>query len=243
MMPAQRKKLGWAGAAAGLFLAVALTGCADQAAPPRSGAVTLPVAGHVQTPVESIRERQFATVVAQQYDFSCGSAALATLLSHHYGRQIAEAEVFQEMWEVGDHDKIRRLGFSMLDMKRYLAKHSIASDGFRVGLEQIEQARMPGLVLIDLGGYRHFVVLKGVSQNLVLVGDPAFGVKVFDRAEFERMWNGIIFVLHTAPEAAQASFNREEEWALRPRAPLRTGQVFQSLSSFTLGLQLRQIDY
>lgn len=242
-MRAQRKRLGWAGAAAGLCLAVALAGCADQAPPPRSGAVTLPVAGHVQTSVKSIRERQFATVVAQQYDFSCGSAALATLMSHHYGRQIDEAEIFQEMWAVGDHDKIRRLGFSMLDMKRYLAKHGIAADGFRVGLEQIEKARMPGLVLIDLGGYRHFVVLKGVSEKLVLVGDPAFGVKVFDREEFTRMWNGIIFVLHTAPEIAQASFNRDEEWALRPRAPLRAGQPFQSLSNFALSLQIRQIDY
>ncbi|RYF14189.1 MAG: peptidase C39, partial [Oxalobacteraceae bacterium] len=35
-------------------------------------------------PVTSLIGRRFETVVRQQYDFSCGSAALATLLRYHY---------------------------------------------------------------------------------------------------------------------------------------------------------------
>ncbi|WP_204283799.1 C39 family peptidase, partial [Klebsiella pneumoniae] len=62
----------------------------------------------------------FRTVVRQQYDYSCGSAAVATLLRYHYGRPTVESDVFSAMWRSGDQAQIKRAGFSMLDMKRYL---------------------------------------------------------------------------------------------------------------------------
>ena len=48
-------------------------------------------------PVTSLKEARFRTTVRQQYDFSCGSAALATLLSHHYDFQVTEQEIFRDM--------------------------------------------------------------------------------------------------------------------------------------------------
>jgi predicted double-glycine peptidase len=41
-------------------------------------------------PVTTYKEMHFRRVVRQAYDFSCGSAALATLLTYHYGRSLAE---------------------------------------------------------------------------------------------------------------------------------------------------------
>ena len=73
--------------------------------------------------VTSWRDIPFRTVVRQQYDFSCGSAAVATLLTYQYGRKVSEAEVFKAMYAVGDQEKIQKVGFSMLDMKRYLDEH------------------------------------------------------------------------------------------------------------------------
>ena len=60
----------------------------------------------------------FRSVVRQRYDFSCGSAAVATLLTHHYGRPMPESTPFQAMWELGDKETIRKVGFSMLDMRK-----------------------------------------------------------------------------------------------------------------------------
>src|SRR5215470_19450925 len=70
--------------------------------------------------VKSYVARKFETVVKQRYDFSCGSAALATLLTFHYGRAVSEEQVFDAMWSVGDKANIRAKGFSLLDMKLYL---------------------------------------------------------------------------------------------------------------------------
>ena len=87
-------------------------------------------AGDLQVPVTSIRQARWAGTLLQQYDFSCGSAAVATLLTHHYGYPISEQAVFEEMYAGGDQPRIQKEGFSLLDMKRVLAAHGFDADGF-----------------------------------------------------------------------------------------------------------------
>ena len=41
-------------------------------------------AGSMKVSVQSFQGRKFSTTVKQEYDFSCGSAALATLLTFSY---------------------------------------------------------------------------------------------------------------------------------------------------------------
>ena len=48
-------------------------------------------------------------MIHQQFDYSCGSAALATLLRFQYHKQTNEAGVFKAMYEVGDQDRIQTL--------------------------------------------------------------------------------------------------------------------------------------
>ena len=50
--------------------------------------------------VESLKERAFRYTVRQQYDFSCGSAALATLLTYHYATPTDEEDTFKAMFDV-----------------------------------------------------------------------------------------------------------------------------------------------
>src|SRR3546814_17093066 len=60
----------------------------------------------------------FRSVIRQRYDFSCGSAALATLLTYHYGAPTSEAMPFRAMWEKGDREAIRKVGFSRSEERR-----------------------------------------------------------------------------------------------------------------------------
>ena len=81
-----------------------------------AGTVLVPgPAGDVPVSVTSFQNQRFSAVFQQEYDFSCGSAALASLLSFHYGDEVSEQEVFQGMWTLADQDKVRQQGFSMLD--------------------------------------------------------------------------------------------------------------------------------
>ena len=138
--------------------------------------------GDVVMPVTSIRQARLAGTLLQQYDFSCGSAAIATLLTHQYGYAMTEATVFEHMFSNGDQKKIRAEGFSLLDMKRFLQAHGFEADGFEQSLDKLTEARVPAIVLINENGYQHFVVVKGLRGDRVLIADPASGTRVVSRA-------------------------------------------------------------
>jgi predicted double-glycine peptidase len=177
--------------------------------------------GNYAVPVMSFAERRFKTVYKQKYDFSCGSATLASLLSFHYDDVVDEQTVFVDMYENGDKQKIQQQGFSMLDMKLYLERRGYVANGFKLTLDGLIEANAPAITIINNKGYLHFIIIKGISDGEVLVGDPAAGVKVFPRPDFEKMWeNRILFLIHDKQTLADNHFQDKAEWALRTKAPL-----------------------
>jgi predicted double-glycine peptidase len=209
---------------------VALAGLLTAPAPASSQAMFNTGAAVFNLRTTSLRDMPFRTVVRQQFDYSCGSAALATLLHFHYGRPVDEARVFRAMYAVGDQSRIRRVGFSLLDMKAYLRSIGLSADGYRESLDDLAASRVPAIAVISVGAYRHFVVLKGVEKGRVLVGDPALGLHTYTLAEFAKVWNGVVFLIH--PSGQSGSFNLASEWGSLPTAPL-SPMDDRSLSSFT----------
>ena len=185
-----------------------------------AAAVELPLAGaRFSVPVSNLKQLRFAATLRQQYDFSCGSAALATLLTHHYGYPVNEQRVFEQMFIHGDQNKIRKEGFSMLDMKRFLAANGFRADGFQLPLQKLVEAGLPAIVLVSDRGYHHFVVIKGIAQCRILLGDPSRGARAMAQAEFEAIWvSKLLFVIHGYPGAAR--FNTQADWRAAPVAPL-----------------------
>ncbi|MBO9715845.1 MAG: C39 family peptidase [Pseudoxanthomonas sp.] len=182
--------------------------------------------------VVSLKEARFRTTVPQQYDFSCGSAATATLLTYQYRHPVSETDVFMQMYRNGDQAKIRKEGFSLLDMRRYLDSKGFQADGFELPLEKLEAEGVPAIVLLNDRGYRHFVVIKGLRNGRVLLGDPARGTRAMPRSRFEALWdNRVLFVVHNRRE--QASFNSPEDWRTAPPAPLDMGIQRDGLYNIT----------
>lgn len=198
-------------------------------------------AGNYNIGVMSFAERRFKTVFRQQLDFSCGSAALASLLTFHYEDPVDEKTVFIDMYKNGNQEKIQREGFSLLDMKFYLARNGYRADGFKIDLDLLRKANVPALTIINNKGYMHFVIIKGIDDHEVLIGDPALGVKVMPRDTFTEMWeNRILFVIHDKQELAATHFNDNKEWLLRVKAPLGIAVDNIYLASFNMLLPYRQ---
>lgn len=207
-------------------------------APAAAQVMLLDGGGRYTLPVVSLYDIPFRTVVRQKYDYSCGSAALATLLHFHYGLPVGEADIFKVMYARGDQAKIRKVGFSLLDMRDYLASQGYAADGYKMTYDQLLALGSPAITIIQVKTYRHFVVVKGVSADRVLVGDPAEGLRTYTRSDFEKVWQGIIFVVHDAA----AIYNDDREWRPYAAAPLDTPLSDESLSAFTRALpQVDQI--
>jgi predicted double-glycine peptidase len=218
-----------------VLLLAAWMGCASFA---QAQGVHLPAisGGNLHLPLTSLKQTRLAGTVLQEYDFSCGSAALATLLTHHYGYPVTEQAVLQDMYSVGDQEKIQREGFSLLDMKRYLAHIGFEADGFQQPLDKLLEARIPAVALINEGGYHHFVVIKGLDAQRVLLGDPAKGARTVARQDFEATWvGGLLFVIHNHMEMAR--FNLPADWRAVPRSPLRAGVGREGLAGIDLPKQ------
>jgi predicted double-glycine peptidase len=132
-------------------------------------------------------------VVVQEWDLSCGAAALATLLKYQHGDPISEREIAKGLIQREEYIEepllVRlRHGFSLLDLKRYVEGRGYRGIGYgQLTLEDlIEQA--PVMVPIRTHGYNHFVVFRGALGNRVLLADPAFGNRTMLAPKFERAW-------------------------------------------------------
>ena len=217
------------------ILALALLMAAGFAAPAWGGEIAVESSSYTfNAPVTTLKELRFRRVVKQEYDFSCGSAAIATLLTYHYNRPTPEDTVLKAMFAVGDQEKIKKEGFSMLDMKKYLESLGYRTEGYKVTLDKVAQVGIPGIVLVKTKGYLHFVVLKGVRGDQVLVGDSALGTRFMTRDKFEEIWNGIFLVIITGTREAKNAFNLDQDWAGQVAAPLGGALSRDALATLTL---------
>ncbi len=153
--------------------------------------------------IEPQSEIKFHHIVRQAYDYSCGSAALVTLLNHDLGMSVTEQQAMEGMLAYGEKEKIiERRGFSLLDMKRYAASFGVQSAGFRGEMSDLQTLVGPAIVPIDYAGAKHFVVLRGVRDGLVYIADPSAGKLVFSQREFAALWdNNTLFVVYPPKDA------------------------------------------
>jgi len=144
-------------------------------------------------PVVSLAEIRERNVSIQEWDLSCGAAALATILNYQHGDPVSEREIATRLisrTEYLENPMLVRLrqGFSLLDLKRFVDDRGYNGVGLgQLTLEHLVE-RAPMIVPINTYGYQHFVVFRGVLGNRVLLADPAFGNRTMLRSAFENAW-------------------------------------------------------
>lgn len=147
----------------------------------------------VRSPVASLKELRQQHVVMQQWDLSCGAAALATILRFQHGERLTERDIALQLMSRPEYldtpELVRyREGFSLLDLKRFVDE--IGYNGIGLGNLTLDTAleRTPLIVPIRTHGYNHYVVLVGALGNRVLFSDPAYGTRTMTRPQFELAW-------------------------------------------------------
>ncbi len=144
-------------------------------------------------PVASLAEIRQQNVSMQAWDLSCGAAALATILNYQHGDSVSEREIAKRLMsrtEYLENPILVRLrqGFSLLDLKRFVDDRGYNGVGLgQLTLEHLV-ARAPMIIPINVYGYQHFVVFRGMLGNRVLLADPAFGNRTMLRSAFENAW-------------------------------------------------------
>jgi uncharacterized protein len=151
----------------------------------------------------SLKDTRDRYVVKQQFDYSCGASALATLLTYYFGDGTSEQDVLKILMDELTKDE-RRLktwrGFSLLDLKHTAEAKGYRAAGFKLTIEQLMQLAAPVIVFVRPLGYAHFAVLRGIDRGRVFLADPARGNLRMSIARFLGEWEGIVFVLGKAGE-------------------------------------------
>lgn len=149
----------------------------------------------VPAQVRSMQDMRFANMVRQQYDYTCGAAALATILQQTFGRRIGEQEIIRDMLAHTDPEIVRSRGFSMLDMKGYVERIGLRGRGYQIDAKTLPDVSIPVIALQTTRGYAHFVVVKRIRHGVVYLADPALGHRQLSIDEFVAGWNGIVFAV------------------------------------------------
>jgi predicted double-glycine peptidase len=142
-------------------------------------------------------EQQFRGIVKQAYDYSCGSAALTTLLNGYIGQKLTEQQTMNGLLKYGEYDRIvERRSFSLLDMKRFVTALGYNSGGFKAQFSDLIKLDKPAIVPIAYAGFKHFVVFKAYRDGRVFVADPALGNLSFSAYHFQEIWdNNTVFIV------------------------------------------------
>ncbi len=155
-------------------------------------------------------------IIKQQFDYSCGSASLATLLNSYLGEKMTEQQVIQGLMAYGDAQAIaQRRAFSLLDMKQFVSVLGYQGAGFTAEIEDLKSLKKPCIVPIEFSGYKHFVVYRGMYGDHLFFADPYLGNISFTVTDFKQIWyRNIVFVVSSEQPTLNALQLREDDLRL-----------------------------
>jgi predicted double-glycine peptidase len=152
----------------------------------------------VRAEMKSWRAMQRENVVFQRMDYSCGSAAMATMFRYYFEDNISEKDVLKKIFEqlAKSEDPKKELkdrienGFSMLDLLNVAKEFGYLAAVVRIPLAKLAESKAPVIVKITKLKYEHFVVFRGVHDNTVYLADSVRGNVRLSTQEFVEQWSG-----------------------------------------------------
>jgi len=154
--------------------------------------------------VKSMKEMRQRQMIPQTRDYSCGAASLATILHNYYGLPVTELETIIGMFKYGNQQDIKKVGFSLYDMKRYANSLKYAAEGYKIPkVEDLQKLKIPVIALIDTANYKHFVVIRHVDDRYVYIADPSWGNRRIAIDEFKKIWNQNVIFAVQGPKAGK----------------------------------------
>lgn len=171
----------------------------------------------------TLKEIRDQTVIKQDLDYSCGAAALATLMSYYFADPTTEKEILDlldiALADLPEAKQIlkKKLGFSLLDLKKVAERKGYKAAGFELPATRLREIGVPVLVYVHPLGYQHFAVLRGVSGERVYLADPTRGNLTMSFQRFTDEYGGVAFVLERPGEeditSYPAALGRPDDYA------------------------------
>lgn len=184
-------------AAAALFLGCASTSSVrthaqDASRPPPKGHAT-----HVTEARNPLHSRRITAwrhsrPIRQSVPFTCGPAALATLIHSYLGQPATEREIAR-MTHTYDAETT-----SLADLQDACRVKGLRSRACTMSLPELvrttESQDLPVLVHL-FEPDQHFALFVGKAKRGLMVFDPSYGNRYFTQERFLRRWSGVALVV------------------------------------------------
>ncbi len=142
--------------------------------------------------IKSVKTLRNAQVVRQRYDYNCAAASLTTLLNYQYGEKYSENAITKGLMMMVKPEKratIKQKGFSLLHIAKLSHELDYKTVSYNLdSLEELRELNFPSIVRVILNDISHFVVVKQITHNRVLLADPAWGNRSMTLYQFSKVW-------------------------------------------------------
>lgn len=184
----------------------------------------------LDVPVRSWKSLKDDQVVKQDYDYSCGAASLATILSSFYQHRITELEVLRDM-------ELQDSMASFADIANVSGKYGFVARGISTNYDSLLKLKIPALVYLQIKRDDHFSVVRYADEHNVYLADPSWGNWVVSRSQFEKYWytslddgtHGRLLLIIPQDQQGQATTPAFRQVQETQRLLRETPQLFRNL--------------
>lgn len=178
----------------------------------------------VKAPVKSWIEIKNHNLVRQEYDYSCGSASIGTVLKYFFNDNVSEQEVLDFVLKKKGVDKPDKgklegkdLTLSFYDLKEFAEGRNYKVLGLALNVETLKKLKIPAIVFVSIRRKEHFTVYKGMDKRFVYLADPSFGNIKVTHWKFQEMfysrdnerYPGKMLVFISLDEKMKSEINRD----------------------------------
>lgn len=149
----------------------------------------------ITKPIKSWIEFKNENLTRQDYDYSCGSASLSTILKYYYNLDISEKEILDTILESKGFNKEDKKEFedgdmtlSFFDLANYTKDKGFKAIGLALDLESLKKLKAPVILFVKIRKSEHFTIYKNMDKNYVYLADPNFGNIKVRISKFQEMF-------------------------------------------------------
>ncbi|WP_456392960.1 C39 family peptidase [Persephonella sp.] len=149
----------------------------------------------IKRKIKSYIEFKNEGLIRQEFDYSCGSSSLATILKFFFNDEITEKEVLDWVLDkkgLIDKDckdgkeekcKIKKLEeleeddfkLSFFDLAEFAKEKGYKAVALALNLDELRKLKVPAIAFVKIRRNEHFTVYRGMDKKFVYLADPSFG--------------------------------------------------------------------
>lgn len=143
-------------------------------------------------------QRTHLPLILQDERADCGHACIA-MISHFWGHRL-------DLFDLRSMSASSNRGITLLEINKLLENLGFMTRALRVPLEELSLIKCPAILHWDMN---HFVVLKKVKKNHVIIHDPAMGVRRCSLAEVSQSFTGIVLEIEKSNDFKEIRANHK----------------------------------